>query len=289
MLASDHRWQWEEWCDGANVARDRISEIKSLVVDAFIRARERSEDVRQYGSLLLDAKYGSQAVARARAANVPVGSPVEKAGVFPLEWERKPFHTGASGNAFSKVLIRYRPEWPETDRRAQTDKLLELQQWCHATETPLLVEIIVMRQGEDDHEFEERGRPAILANVIGEAYGRGLVPDIWKIEGTRSQAGALTVDRAIRERPEPRQVILGKGANAASIASWFDAAANLPSTAGFAIGRSVFMEPATAFLTGSIDADEAVETISSRYLRLIEQWKARDQPSRRDTPAASGQ
>jgi len=276
MLASDHRWQWEEWCDGAQVPRDRISEIKSLVVDAFIRARERSDDVRQYGSVLLDAKYGSQAVARARAAAVPVGSPVEKAGVFPLEWERKPFHTGASGNAFSKVLIRYRPEWSETDRRAQMDKLLELQQWCHATGTPLLVEIIVMRQGENEHEFEEHGRPTILAGMIREAYGRGLVPDVWKIEGTRSHAGAMTIDRAIRERPEPRQVILGKGADAPSIASWFDAAANLPSTAGFAIGRSVFMEPATAYLTGSIDAEQAVETIASRYLRLIEQWKANE-------------
>ena len=49
-----------------------------------------------------------------------------------------------------------------------------------------------------------------------------------------------------------------------------------------------FMEPATAYLTGSIGADEATETIASRYLRLIEQWKERDQPSRRDTPAASG-
>jgi 5-dehydro-2-deoxygluconokinase len=146
-----------------------------------------------------------------------------------------------------------------------------------------------MRNGENEHEFEEHGRPAILADVIREAYGRGLVPDVWKIEGTRSQAGAVTIDRAIRERPEPRQVILGKGADATSIASWFDAAASLPSTAGFAIGRSVFMEPATAYLTGSIDADQAVETIASRYLKLIEQWKERDQPSRRDTPAASGQ
>lgn len=276
MLASDHRWQWEEWCDGAQVPRDRISEIKSLVVDAFIRARDRSDDVRHHGSVLLDAKYGSQAVARARAANVPVGSPVEKAGVFPLEWERKPFHTGASGNSFSKVLIRYRPEWPDADRRAQMDRLLELQQWCRATSTPLLVEIIVMRQDEDEHEFEEHGRPAILAGVIREAYGRGLVPDIWKIEGTRSRGGAATIDRAIRERPEPRQVILGKGANAASIASWFDTAASLPSTAGFAIGRSVFMEPATAYLSGSIGSDEAVETIASSYLGLIEQWKAHE-------------
>ena len=84
------------------------------------------------------------------------------------------------------------------------------------------------------------------------------------------------IDRAIRERPEPRQVILGKGADPSSIASWFDVAASLPSTAGFAIGRSVFMDPATSYLTNGMERDDAIETIASRYLRLIDQWKERE-------------
>jgi 5-dehydro-2-deoxygluconokinase len=278
MLASDHRWQWEEWCEQARVLRERISEIKELVLDAFLDARGRSADVAAHGALLLDNKYGGAAVARAKAAGVPVGAPVERAGVFPLEWEQQPFHAHSAGNSFCKVLIRYRPEWPESDRRGQTDKLLQLQEWCRTAGIPLLVEIIIMRNGEEEHEFEERGRPRLLASVIRDAYGRGLVPAIWKIEGTRSRDGARVIDEAIRERPEPRQLILGKGADPASIASWFDAAAALPSTAGFAIGRSVFMEPATRYLTGACGADEAVETIAVRYLALIEQWKERESP-----------
>lgn len=276
MLASDHRWQWEEWCDGAGVARARIAEIKSLVLEGFLRARGRSADVRAHGSLLLDNKYGAEAVARAKAEGIPVGTPVEQAGVFPLAWEREPFHALSAGNSFSKVLIRYRPEWPEADRRGQMDKLLQLQEWCRASDVPLLVEIIIMRGGEAEQEFEERGRPRMLASVIEEAYRRGLVPSVWKIEGTRSRDGARAIDAAIRERPEPRQVILGKGADPASIASWFEAAAALPSTAGFAIGRSVFMDPATAYLTGKASSDEAIDTIASRYLALIEQWKQRE-------------
>jgi 5-dehydro-2-deoxygluconokinase len=276
MLASDHRWQWEEWCDGAGVGRERISEIKLLVLEGFVRARGRSADVRAHGSLLLDTTYGAAAVARARADGIPVGTPVEKAGVFPLAWEREPFHALSDGNSFSKVLIRYRPDWPETDRNGQFDKLLQLQAWCRANDVPLLVEIIIMRNGEDEHAFEEHGRPQMLAAVIDEAYRRGLVPSVWKIEGTRSRTGARTIDAAIRERPEPRQVILGKGADPASIATWFDAAAALPSTAGFAIGRSVFMDPAAAYLTGGATADEAAETIASRYLALIDQWKQRE-------------
>ena len=280
MLASDHRWQWEEWCDAASVPRSRISEIKRLVLEAYVRARHRADDVRRHGALLLDHEYGSESIARAKAAGVPVGSPVEKAGVFPLEWERTPFHAGAEGSSFVKVLIRYRPEWPQSDCDRQMAKLLELQAWCRGNAVPLLVEIIIVRNGEDERDFEERGRPALLASVIHDAYARGLVPAIWKIEGTSSTAGARVIDAAICEMSGPRQLILGKGADAAAIAGWFDAAAGLPSPAGFAIGRSVFMEPATAYLKGLATDDEAVETIATRYLGLIEAWKARELAAR---------
>ena len=239
-------------------------------------ARDQSETVRRFGSVLLDDNTAQTPWLVHGLAQVPVGTPVEKAGVFPLEWERDPFHTRVAGNSFCKVLIRYRPEWPLSDRQSQMHKLLELQRWCRKAQIPLLVEIIIMRQGEDESDFEENGRPALLSALIREAYRDDLVPDVWKIEGTRSRAGAAAIDAAIRERPEPRQVILGKGADPESIASWFEAAASLPSTAGFAIGRSVFMEPATAYLQGTATAAAATGTIASRYLRLIEQWQEQE-------------
>ena len=39
---------------------------------------------------------------------------------------------------------------------------------------------------------------------------------------------------------------------------------------------SVFMEPATAYLAERATSDEAVETIASRYLALIREWKSRE-------------
>jgi 5-dehydro-2-deoxygluconokinase len=276
MLASDHRWQWQEWCDRNDVPHQRISEVKRLVLEAFLQARERSEQVRNHGALLLDNRYSAESMARAMALGIPVGAPVEKAGVFPLEWEREPFHALSRGNSFVKVLVRYRPEWPQADREEQWEKLLELQAWCRAENIPLLVEIIIMKAGEDEQEFERRGRPSMLAGLIREAYARGLVPAIWKIEGTASRDGAVAIDAAIRERHEPRQLILGKGAGPEAIASWFDAAAGLESTAGFAIGRSVFMEPGSAFLKGELSAADATSEIGRRYLGFVEGWVARE-------------
>ena len=275
MLASDHRWQWEEWCDKAGVARARIPEAKTLIFEAFRRSYDSSDDVRQCGALLLDSMYGARAVAAAKASGVPVGTPVERAGTFPLEWQDEPFHAGLSGNSFAKVLVRYRPEWEEAAKDGQMRKLLELQAWCRREGMPLLVEVIIMRNGEDEREFEERGRPTILASVIRDAYERGLVPDLWKIEGTSSGTGAAVIDAAIRERPGPKQLILGKGADAAMIEKWFEAAAGLQSTAGFAIGRSVFWDPCTAYLKGQMDAGAAVESMASTYLGLVAQWKNR--------------
>lgn len=275
MLASDHRWQWEEWCDAAGVARPRIAEVKQLIFEAFLAAREQSADVQTNGALLLDSTYGAAAVRAAQSAGIPVGTPVERAGVFPLEWQDEPFHTGLSGNSFAKVLVRYRPEWQESAKDGQMRKLLELQGWCRRERMPLLVEIIIMRSGEDERAFEEHGRPTLLAALIRESYRRGLVPDLWKIEGTSSTAGAAIIDVAIRERPEPRQVILGKGADAALIEQWFGAASALPSTAGFAIGRSVFWKPCTAFLQGQMSPDSAIEAMVASYLDLIGQWNRR--------------
>jgi 5-dehydro-2-deoxygluconokinase len=272
MLASDHRWQWEEWCDAHGVARPRIAEVKNLVFEAFAAARSRSPDVARYGVLLLDTIYGAEAVRRARAARIPVGTPVEKAGVFPLEWQSDPFFEGQAGNSFVKVLVRYRPEWDAAAKAEQMRKLLELQAWCREQEVVLLVEIVIMRSGEDEVEFEERGRPRMLADLIRESYRQGLVPGIWKIEGTTSVEGAAIIDAAIRERPEPRQLILGKGADPATIAKWFAAAAPLPSTAGFAIGRSVFSEPGQAYLTGRMQSADAIDAMTSAYLSLIDEW-----------------
>jgi myo-inositol catabolism protein IolC len=274
MLASDHRWQWEKWCDTSGVPRPRIAEVKGLVVDAFAVARDRSPDVARHGALLLDAIYGADAMARARAAGIPVGAPAEKAGVFPLEWQSDPFHDGQLGNAFVKVLVRYRPEWDRATKGEQMRKLLELQAWCRKQDLPLLIEVVIMRRDEEETAFEEIGRPRLLAAMIREAYRRGLVPAIWKVEGTVSQEGAAMIDQAVRERPEPRQLILGKGEDEAMIARWFATAAPLASTSGFAIGRSVFWRPGTLYLTGKMTAADAIEAMASIYLALVDRWIA---------------
>ena len=272
MLAADHRWQWEEWCDARSMSRARIGDVKRLAYDGFLLARERSAAVREFGALLVDEQYASPVVADALKAGVNVGTPAEKAGAFPLTWSTEPFSRALTG-AFVKVLVRYRSDDEAAIRDGQWKQLDALQTWCRGAGKPLVLEILVARRGEPEDEFEAIGRPAMLAGFIGEAYRRALTPAFWKIEGTLSREGARTIDAAVGANPACRQIILGKAADLATIDCWFAAAAASPTAAGFAIGRSVFWEPSAAFLDGTSTATRAAADICANYLQLVDAWQ----------------
>lgn len=271
MLAADHRWQWEEWCDARSIPRTRIAEVKQIAADGFRLARDRSSAVREFGALLLDAQYSSEVIAGALAAGLTVGTPAERAGAFPLTWSTDPFADALIGT-FVKVLVRFRPDDSEEIREAQWEKLAALQRWCRGAGKPLVIEVLVPRRQESEETFETAGRPDMLAGFINEAYRRGVAPEFWKIEGTLAAEGARTIDRAIAAQPQCRQIILGKAADLATIERWFAAASGSPTAVGFAIGRSVFWEPSTALLAGTATAGESAENICANYLRLISAW-----------------
>jgi len=272
MLAADHRWQWEEWCDARGIPRARISDVKRIAYDGFLLARERSPDVREFGALLVDEQYGGAIVADALKAGLDVGTPAEKAGAFPLAWASEPFSHALTG-AFVKVLVRHRPDDEEAIREGQWAKLDALQTWCRAAGKPLVVEILVARRGEPEDAFEAVGRPAMLAGFIAEAYRRAITPEFWKIEGTLSREGARTIDAAIAANGACRQIMLGKAADLSTIGRWFAAAAESRTAAGFAVGRSVFWGPSAAFLSGAQTADRGVAEVAGNYLQLVDAWR----------------
>jgi 5-dehydro-2-deoxygluconokinase len=274
MLAADHRWQWEQFCDANGVARGRIGDVKALIVDAFLSARDRSDAVVRFGSMLLDPQYASAQIARATAAGVAVGTPAEKAGAFPLAWPSDDPFAAKPPGAFVKVLVKDRTDYEPALRDGQFEKLLALQQWCRTNGIPLLIEVLVPQGNDAEETFERTGRPALLAQSIRDAYARGIEPAFWKVEGTTNTAGAAVVEGAMAERPACRQIILGKDADPTLIAQWFATAAKSRTSVGFAIGRSVFWKPGTAFLTGAMEARAAIDAMAATYLGLIDLWEA---------------
>jgi myo-inositol catabolism protein IolC len=272
MLAADHRWQWEEFCDARSLPRERIPDVKRLAYDAFLLARQRSAAVRDFGALLVDAQYSAGVIAEGLKDGISIGTPAERAGAIPLAWATDPFPAALTG-AFVKVLARYRTDDDPGVLAEQWAKLAALQAWCRGAGKPLVLEVLVARKQEPEETFEASGRPSMLAAFIADAYRRGLTPDFWKIEGTLAPHGAQTIDAAIAAHPSCRQIILGKAAELSTIDRWFAACAASATASGFAIGRSVFWEPSASYLTGATTADQAAATIRDNYLHLVEAWE----------------
>jgi myo-inositol catabolism protein IolC len=278
MLAIDHRWQWEEWCDANKIDRARIPEIKVLAAEAFLAAREASEDLQRSGALLVDLTYGRRAFEIARAAGAVTGTPAERAGAFPLEWTA-PFDEALPGD-FVKVLVRHRADVPSEVVDEQRRRLLELQRWCRVQHKPLVLEVLVSPPtSEPATDFESHGRPRLLAAYIRDAYAVGLVPAYWKIEGMPDRATLAVVDQAIRSVEGPKQLILGKGAGMTQVRQWFDATVGAPSAAGFAIGRTVYFEQSAQWVAGRLPRGEAIIQIAANYVTVAGLWQRFAVPS----------
>jgi myo-inositol catabolism protein IolC len=282
MMAIDHRWQWAKWCDENRIDYLRIREVKKLAADAFLLARRESRHARESGVLLTDLIYGAEAFARATAAGATVGTPAERAGVFPLEW------TGAFAEslpgAFAKVLVRHKADMPRELVDSQLAKVGELQHWCSTMKKPLVLEVLVSGP-EEDPAFDREGRPRLLAEYIRNAYARGVVPQYWKIEGVPDTAAMQIIDEAICEQTGVRQLILGKGAGLETVGVWFESARGAASAAGFAIGRTVYWDAAREFLLGRIAGDDAVHQMAANYQSVIELWCRAQVPTQSGTVA----
>jgi 5-dehydro-2-deoxygluconokinase len=270
MLAIDHRWQWEEWCDANSVDRSRIPSVKDLAAEAFLESRRRSTAVQTSGALLVDLTYGRTAFEAVRDAGAMVGTPAERAGAFPLEWTDV-FERSLPG-AFVKVLVRHRSDMETAIVTRQREQLLELQRWCAAAGKTFVLEVLVSPAAGEEPHFDSDGRPQRLAEYIRHSYDIGLVPDFWKIEGMPDRESLRIVDEAIRQVEGPLQLILGKGAGMDAVRIWFNAAAGAPTAAGFAIGRTVYFEPASQWLRGTISREDAIERIAGNYEAVIAAW-----------------
>jgi 5-dehydro-2-deoxygluconokinase len=113
------------------------------------------------------------------------------------------------------------------------------------------------------------------ATVLRRLYDLGIRPDWWKLEPQATRTAWQRIGDEIRARdPFCRGVVLlGLEASEAVLEEAFQAAAGDPIVKGFAVGRTIFAEPADAWLRGQIDDEEAIAEMAKRFERLAEAWK----------------
>ncbi len=267
-FAIDHRAQFEKIADAASAPRERISDFKLLAVEAAAKVAAGRPG---YG-MLLDGKYGREALFRAVDHGFWIGRPVEEPGSRPLEFE-----SGGSLGAklvewpvahTIKCLCFYHPDDPPEMTVRQERELLRLHDAARRLERELLIEIIASKHGPLDDRT--------VARVIERLYEIGVQPDWWKLEGQPNKAAWENVARAI-ELGDPLcrgVLLLGLEAPEKDLAQAFALARDCSVVKGFAIGRTIFAEPAVEWFAGRIDDREAVARMAAAFARLGDLWQA---------------
>src|SRR5208337_3865133 len=137
-----------------------------------------------------------------------------------------------------KCLCFYHPDDPPEMKARQERELLRLYDAARTLGRELLIEIIASKNG-----------PVLgntTARVIERLYALGVKPDWWKLEGQPSRAAWDAVERVVKDGdPLCRGVVLlGLEAPEDDLARGFEIARHCGAVKGFAVGRTVFAEPA---------------------------------------------
>ncbi len=264
IFAFDHRSQLEE-LDGASP--EKIGKFKSLCLSA---ASQVADGKTGYG-VLCDNRLGRDALYRAVGTGLWIGRPVEWPGSRPLTLEPE---LGLDYGALAewprdqvvKVLCFCHPDDDAAMREAQENTICRLFSACRRHRLEFLLEVIPSKVGPVSDDT--------TARVIQRFYDLGVYPDWWKLEPmTTDAAWQQTIDAIERNDANTRGiVVLGLGESEEKLAASFKIAARYPLVKGFAVGRTLFAESASAWMLGEITDEDAITTMADNYARLCAVW-----------------
>jgi 5-dehydro-2-deoxygluconokinase len=267
VLAIDHRSQFEDLAVEVGADRERISRFKTLGLRAL--AAVAQGDAR-FG-VLLDGRYGFEALTQAADHPYWVGRPIELPRSRPLEFESSADVATELAtwplNQIVKCLVLYHPD-DEPDLRDRQDRQLKrLFDACRKTRHELLIEVILPSGMPVDAHTAAR---AILS-----IYESGVRPDWWKLEPSPSAVTWKNIERAIAQAdPYCRGVVLlGLSAPQSELAASFAIAAPFKIVKGFAVGRTIFGEIAREWFRGETGDEAAVKRMAANLSALVSAWR----------------
>ncbi|WP_405079361.1 5-dehydro-2-deoxygluconokinase [Pectobacterium carotovorum] len=270
VIAFDHRSQLEDMALNCGTEISRIPALKKLILRASYDAAQQA-GLEGKAGLLCDGTFGQDALNDITGKGWWIGRPIELPGSRPLMMER-----GNIGSQLVnwplehvvKCLVFFHPEDDHALRREQEMKVIEVYQACRQSGHELLLEVIL-----------PAGMPhsdALYLRAIQRFYNLGVRPDWWKLPPL-STAGweQLTPLLAQRDPYCRGVVILGLDAPLETLQQGFSAAVGFPIVKGFAVGRTLFAQPAQKWLRNEIDDAELIEQVKHNYLQLIAVWRQR--------------
>jgi 5-dehydro-2-deoxygluconokinase len=270
VWAIDHRWQAEEIADEVGAEYESLHYLKDLAAQAYQRVAEANEAT----GILLDDIYGEKALERltdqdtwiARAIEVACSRPVELVGGSDVAEKLRSWPT----EHIVKCMVYCHPQDAPDLRDLQERRVAQLYGACLRTEHQLLLEF----QPPAGMDYA-RGD---VSSLLGRFYELGVYPAWWKLPPDTDPATWQSIGDSIRAHDSGCSgiLILGQGFTGSRLAESFAAAAREPLCKGFAVGRSIYAQPARRWLTGEASDEEFISQTSASYERMIELWRQSD-------------
>lgn len=264
VFAFDHRVQLE---DMQGYTLEKGGAFKQLC----LRAALQVADGQPGHGILCDNRIGRQALHEASGTGLWIGRPCEVPGSYPLALEPElGLDCGAlvewARENVVKLLCFCHPDDDAEIRAAQQDTVKRLFTAARRNGLEFLLEIIPSKLGPVDD--------MTTATLIRQFYALGVYPDWWKLEPMDTPAAWANTVAAILDNDVHSRgiVVLGLDAPESQLAASFKIAARFELVRGFAVGRTIFAEPARRWLSGDCDDDTAVADMAARFARLCGIW-----------------
>jgi 5-dehydro-2-deoxygluconokinase len=269
VFAFDHRNQFFELAQQSGAAEARIAQLKGLLVEAVAQS-EAAAALEGKTGVLIDDRYGADALCAATGRGWWIGRPVELPGSNPLQFD----HGRSIGSQLTawpkehvaKCLVQLHPDDSVERRLEQEAQVKALYDALQISGHELLLEVIppknMARAGDTVYRAMQR------------LYNIGVYPDWWKLEAMSAEQWQA-VDALVRQRdPYCRGVVLlGLNAPIARMAAAFEQAAASGTCKGFMVGRTIFQEPSRLWLSGQIDDAALVAQVRASFEALVKLWR----------------
>src|SRR4029434_8681030 len=269
IFAFDHRDPFFEIARVENADERRIPSLKRLFVEAVAQT-ETERGLEGRIGLLCDDRYGQDALNAATGRGWWIGRPVEWPGSNPVVFE----HGRSIGTTLLswpvehvvKCLLPLHPDDALVNRLDNEAQVRSLYDPVQTSGHELLIEIVPPKRLPQD--------PDVVLRAVKRLYNLGIYPEWWKLPPP-SRDGWTSLDALIAERdPYCRGiVILGLNAPIDELKRGFAAAARSRTCRGFAVGRTIFGEPARAWLANAIDDAGLMAAIRTNFEALIDAWQ----------------
>lgn len=272
VLAFDHRHQLEDLAAVHGADPGRLGALKSLLAEGAARAQAACrQDGLRFG-VIVDAQYG-------RAV-------LDRLGPDPRFWVARPIEQAADtalgfvGDPNVELELR---AWPRDQvvkclvhpvradhalTQWQNARLVRLAAACRALERSLLVEVLPRARPHAPVD------PELLPEVVEQLYRLGIRPDWWKLPPPDDDDVWRALDAVVAAHdPDCHGVlVLGLDKPKADLRRSLQRAREHARCRGFAVGRSIFFEPADRWLAGRARDEDLVAAVSEGLCEMVDAY-----------------